>query len=521
MFPYDSPRWFAIAAVTLLLGAALLNRRTVSVLAGGGLAWLLLLFLLAQVYLRWHGIPAPQAWGLEAAWLVAFAVMFWLGAQAHARELRRLWRLALKLVLLWVLFALGWWMWGDGELWLGPCQLSFAPSPKPSGIFPNGNVLAGAILPVWLWCAVRAFEEEARWPLGLAWWLLSVGLFAAQSRGALLAGLMLLLLLVVCLRPRRDRLAFLFVGGVLALLTAWGCTLLAQAHGAMATSAAEMLTSPASMKQRLGIWRTAWSIGAATFPLGAGLGQFPWQFWLQAGWVLSDHVLPLNAMLAHNLLLQAWAEGGIAGVALWLFLGLLLVARWPYVRRWRAERVAAWAAAGALWVQAQVNVIYWMPVPWLWAAFLTGFACKRGLGRRHQPIYLAPWLALVVAGLGVVQGIQWFQAQRALTDARWTVQGMAPLMALAERDPRRAVLPLAHAMQAALAQPQAASFARWAAPRLAGATPEVPFPFVLRAQIAAWVLAGQPGKACHVAMLMRRLGVPVRVGKEERWRRCD
>jgi O-antigen ligase len=126
--------------------------------------------------------------------------------------------------------------------------------------------------------------------------------------------------------------------------------------------------SAGSMEQksiRLSIWREAWLIFSQFPVLGAGLGQFAWQHFL-LGPVLRNPGVTGLYNNAHNLVMQAAAETGLAGLA--VLLGPLFL----WVQKLREERLTVyhWWGAGLL---AVLGVHSLLEYP-LWYSYFLGVA---------------------------------------------------------------------------------------------------------------------------------------------------
>ncbi|MDI9370748.1 MAG: O-antigen ligase family protein [Synergistota bacterium] len=84
----------------------------------------------------------------------------------------------------------------------------------------------------------------------------------------------------------------------------------------------EMLEQPTSLANRASIWATSWTMFARKPVRGVGLGQYKWNYLhsqreMHKRWPHSDW---MYTHWAHNEFLQWFAEGGIVGGALMLFL---------------------------------------------------------------------------------------------------------------------------------------------------------------------------------------------------------
>ena len=134
------------------------------------------------------------------------------------------------------------------------------------------------------------------------------------------------------------------------------------------SSMLQRLLASATQGIRLPIWHEAWLMFAQHPGLGAGFGQFPWQY-VQLSSIVRDPTLSnLNIYVehAHNLVMHLAAEMGLAGLLI-LFgtLGLWLV------QAYRAPRtIYHWWGCGVLAVLGMHSMLEYP----LWYAFFLGIA---------------------------------------------------------------------------------------------------------------------------------------------------
>ncbi|WP_245906105.1 O-antigen ligase family protein [Teichococcus aestuarii] len=225
--------------------------------------------------------------------------------------------------------------------------------------------------------AVRLVESRG-WAGRLLWGGLTALLAAASllpgGRTAL-AALVLAVLLVPALRcwsagaPRRALgwVALAALGAAAAL-----ATLLLDEDAASGLRTLERLTQgDLEGSARPALWRAALAWGAETLPWGLGTGGFT---------PAAGHG-ERRGLYPHNHLLEAWAEGGVPGLLLWLLAfgggGLLLLLRCRQVAPARVARIAALVLPVAL--AAMVSTDLGNRMVW----FALGLALSIGVGARR------------------------------------------------------------------------------------------------------------------------------------------
>jgi O-antigen ligase len=231
-------------------------------------------------------------------------------------------------------------------------------------------------------CALRLVEAE-RAAARLVWLLLAAALAGAMllpgGRTALLA-----MVLAVAVAPalrlglsQRPVAALLWLGGMGALSALpllWLSLDPAGAQaGALGLRTLERLVEGADddLATRLSLWAEAGRWAAETLPLGLGTGGFS----IAAGFGERRGLYP------HNHALEAFSEGGLPGLLLWLlaFGGAALVAvrLAPRLAPGRAGRIAAVVLPVALSVMVSTDLGNRM------AWFVLGFALSLGLEARR------------------------------------------------------------------------------------------------------------------------------------------
>jgi len=255
-----------------------------------------------------------------------------------------------------------------------------------------------------------AFVLAAAASAAAAWLLHPRGARGAQGAGAAA----LLALALVCIALSRSRGALLGLGCAAAVWSArrWGTLwlsawLAAASVGAIALGAgllpaavedAVFKRSRTHAESRPRIWSAAAAIASESPALGVGPGNFAVGFRRRpvafedgaARWAMSTP-------FAHSEPLQAAAETGWAGLALWLLGGG--AALWGLVRRSDAEPAREAAAVAAASMTAQLLVDNVLQIPALAALWLTALALARppsdGKGWPRAAMITGAALALV------------------------------------------------------------------------------------------------------------------------------
>ncbi len=197
---------------------------------------------------------------------------------------------------------------------------------RPFSLFPGANAFGGFMLPffplsVWLLGRVR------NWPGRVGVLILLhaciVGVYISYSRGAWVLLLVGMVAVAALYLPKTAR-RVLIAAGLVALIACYMLWNQAADTTLEATNAADSETDsggrlasifdPAevSIQARAGYWETAWRMGHAYFPFGAGLGTF-------ADVSRPHQSLPNYTRDPHNILLRLYAELGIFGVLLFVW----------------------------------------------------------------------------------------------------------------------------------------------------------------------------------------------------------
>lgn len=215
-----------------------------------------------------------------------------------------------------------------GEFGFGPDQpgVSIVQSGglrwvRPMGLMPHANLLAGLLVAglfaaaTWLLSASRPLRRLGLAAVGVGLW----ALLLTFSRGAwigLAAGAFAVLPL---LRPfLRERTTRLWLAGAAALALVVGLAFLAAYQPLLAARAGE---GAESVELRSVSDRVVFADFAARSiverpVLGVGIGNFPWR----TSYYLVATTYDLRGDNVHHVLLAAWAELGVVGLALLLLM---------------------------------------------------------------------------------------------------------------------------------------------------------------------------------------------------------
>lgn len=200
------------------------------------------------------------------------------------------------------------------------------PNYLAAGIVP-ALALAGGLLRLWR-------EPMARFALGSAILVLTVGLVATESRGGMVAAIVALLAGLVIMRDRRLAIVALLV----AMTGAAGAYVIVDPDaGARITGAG----NAESGQGRTELWTIAWRVGRDRPVLGAGLDNFadtgP-RYVFEAGELEFAERITENPHVVHNAYLQAFSELGAVGLILLVvvYLGAIRAAL-VAARRFRAR----------------------------------------------------------------------------------------------------------------------------------------------------------------------------------------
>jgi O-antigen ligase len=198
-----------------------------------------------------------------------------------------------------------------------------ASEATTSGRFTGGggdpNVQAAGFIVAMFLCAGLwsiVSRQLARWALALAFVTITIGFFATQSRGGLLALAATAIAGVVLLpRQRRRLLGLAGAAGV-------GLAVIAVVN----PSAIERMTDiGGGSSGRNDLWKVAWKIFNDHHWLGIGLNNFQAvepTYVLRSGELTRVDLVAESPHLVHNLYLQLLTETGVIGFALFLLVAL-------------------------------------------------------------------------------------------------------------------------------------------------------------------------------------------------------
>lgn len=223
-------------------------------------------------------------------------------------------------------------------------------------------------------------------------------------------------------RARRWSLAALIGAIAFQLLVSSGllaelASLFASLSGSSAGS--RLLAGGSSDPMRLALWRAAWLTWQEHPWLGAGIGQYTWQF--------HQHVLELMPMRlpglpehAHNLLFQLLAETGLAGALLLVIFG----GRWIF-QLIRQE----WTSAHGFFAASLLILLLHSGLEYpLWYAFFLGPAALMAgaLSAHNRPLRLQRSAPPVIAGVILLGVLSLYNLRADYKTLEDTVNGRFP-----------------------------------------------------------------------------------------------
>ena len=209
-------------------------------------------------------------------------------------------------------------------------DLAAAESGRLYGAQGDPNILAAGLIPAIVFAAAllpdaRSFAVRA-W-LVVAAGVLTVGVAASESRGGFLAAGATLVAALIFFRHKR---AYVLI--VLLAVAGLGGVAFATTPGAW-----HRVTHFNDGSGRSDIWRVAMRVGAAHPVAGAGLNNFETvsgQFVRRPGALKTLDLIVDRPHVAHNIYLEAYADTGIVGLALFIgFIAACLYAAWCASRR--------------------------------------------------------------------------------------------------------------------------------------------------------------------------------------------
>ena len=231
------------------------------------------------------------------------------------------------------------------------------PGASPDLVRVQYQIAGLAIASAAALAAVRAVEAP-RVPARIAWLAVAAGLGAAAllpgGRAALAALVVALAVapVIALWRGGRAGLALLWPLAVLAAAAGMLAAVLGDPPLATGLRTVERLAEGevAQSSGRLALWRAAVDQGGAALPWGLGTGGFT---------IAAGHG-ERRGLYPHNHALEALAEGGLPGFALWLLAfgggAVAAVALGARAEGWRAARVAALAVPVGLSVMVSTDL---------------------------------------------------------------------------------------------------------------------------------------------------------------------
>lgn len=349
--PFDITAAAALALLALLPLLLLdrawrLDGRIALPLAACGALWLWLVLAGAWSPSR-AVLPAKL---LDAVLLGPAMLAIGLAVAGEARALRACAAAALAIGLF-VAAAIAWGLATDRVV------LGGVPGASPDLVRVQYQIAGLAIASAAALAALRAVEAR-RFPARAGWLAVAAGLGAAAllpGGRAALAALVVALAVAPAIalwRGGRAGLALVWPLAVLAAAAAMLAAVLGDPPLATGLRTVERLAEGevAQSSGRLALWRAAADQGGAALPWGLGTGGFT---------IAAGHG-ERRGLYPHNHALEALAEGGLPGIALWLLAfgggAVAAVALGARTEGWRAARVAALAVPVGLSVMVSTDL---------------------------------------------------------------------------------------------------------------------------------------------------------------------
>ena len=228
---------------------------------------------------------------------------------------------------------------------------SWNPDPtRLRGLEGDPNILAGfALASIFVACGLFATWRSlpARALLAAAIAVLAIGFVASQSRGGLIAALMVLPFVLIAIRRRRRLLA-----GVIAGVAILGAVTLLGGLGR------DSGLAPSDSSGRNDLWRVAVHMSADHPLVGVGPGGFAVEsvgYSREVGPIDHVEMLVEKPQNTHNIWLQLFVETGIVGLALLIAVvavcvraGYLAAKRFRRIGRQDLAALAQWVTIASL-----------------------------------------------------------------------------------------------------------------------------------------------------------------------------
>lgn len=225
-----------------------------------------------------------------------------------------------------------------------------------SGGLGDPNYLAAAIVPVTaltVGLTVNTRQRGLRWALIAINGFLILSLIATGSRGGLVAALVAAVAATAISRSRRVRFGGIVVTAV-AILGLWIVANSSDTWG-------RIKDFDSSGTGRVELWTVAWRMGEDHPLLGVGVDNFLSEsvnYVRQPGQLQDVHLITEQPHVAHNVYLQQFAETGVIGLGLLVFvLVAALSTTWKAVRKLERAGLDRIASLGRSILVAQLSVL--------------------------------------------------------------------------------------------------------------------------------------------------------------------
>ncbi len=481
---------------------------------------------------------AAHGWALQFWLYVSTFLVFFVGVNTSISDLTRWMSIYISISIFWL--ATGWLVWLGGtsgqHLDLGNFTFAMAPAMKLAGPFNQGNIFAAGIGMAWIFAHWLLLKHRS-WLAQLAVVMLTAGLFDTLSRGAWLAFIPCLAMMLYAFRSEPGKTGMrlcslwtlgLIIGGITFTLSqpeSYEKGFLAIAGGAAA-----------SLEARLLIWSSALIIFLNHPVTGSGWGQFANQFWFAKPEAtahmeyLMGHapVLPSTVLSAHNLTLQLISEGGML-LCVGIISGLCFyVARIRKLMNRCSPRLPFALAALGFFIQAQINVSYSAAALLICASFFSGIAMAPWLKktsltiRYHYRMKPAIFLvALFIAGFTVKQSAIWFETGSIIQQTNVTDKASLESLVDISNHPRVRAIPLAWLTYQIAMTREHYPLLRWISPMLLESAPEIPFIDIYQVLFYSLAHSGELQQACEIGKIIEQQGFPGELNKDHYLEACS
>jgi O-antigen ligase len=225
-----------------------------------------------------------------------------------------------------------------------------------SGGLGDPNYLAAAIVPVialTVGLAINTRQRGLRWAMIAVNGFLLFSLLATGSRGGLVAATVAAIAAITISRSTRVRLGGI-IATVVAILGLWFVANSSDTWG-------RIKDFDSSGTGRVELWTVAWRMGEDHPLIGVGVNNFLSQsvnYVRQPGQLQEVHLISEQPHVAHNIYLQQFAETGLVGLGLLVYVLIAaLGTTWKAVRKLERAGLDRIASLGRSILVAQLSVL--------------------------------------------------------------------------------------------------------------------------------------------------------------------